>query len=431
MAAQFQGCQESLPGPPIRIVGMGGVGVDYLAAVASFPRPDDKLRTEALEVQGGGNCGNALTASARLGLAPVVVSKIGGDSLGDGIVAELRREGVDTGGLLRAAGAPSPFTYIIVDRQGGTRTCIHTPSEPMRPEELTPDLADRALAGASLAYFDGRLTEAALVLARAARAAGVPVLVEAERLRPGLEELLALADYVVTSAHFPEQWTGEACLGDALLGVAARLPAARWVVTTLGARGSVLLEPAREDGAASSPGAREAVLDDLVAQLLQQAAASADAEVGCVSASGVEIRPGGQATTGVPVQLRLRRGGSAPPPAVQEAQQAAAAAAAAANADGGNAARYAMAPGAIVTPAPPALAATVTVTQAARLPPAAVLDTTGAGDSFIGSLMYGIASSKPLAETLRLASVVAACKCTALGARPGLPRRANLQPDLL
>ncbi len=33
---------------------------------------------------------------------------------------------------------------------------------------------------------------------------GVRVLVEAERLRPGLEELLRFADCVVTSAHFPQ-----------------------------------------------------------------------------------------------------------------------------------------------------------------------------------------------------------------------------------
>ena len=60
------------------------------------------------------------------------------------------------------------------------------------------------LDGASLVYFDGRLTEAAVLLARAARATGVPVLVEAERLRPGLEQLLAEADFVCTSAHFPQ-----------------------------------------------------------------------------------------------------------------------------------------------------------------------------------------------------------------------------------
>lgn len=149
----------------------------------------------------------------------------------------MQGDGVDTQFVLRAAGAPSPFTYIIVDRQGrasywrglavsnkacavmdqtpaqgklrgrdwtaawvdrrrlarasppafagGTRTCIHTPGEPMQPEELTPELAAAVLDGAALVYFDGRLTEAALVLAAAARERAVPVLVEAERLRPG------------------------------------------------------------------------------------------------------------------------------------------------------------------------------------------------------------------------------------------------------
>jgi hypothetical protein len=69
---------------------------------------------------------------------------------------------------------------------------------------MTQQLMEAALQGAALVYFDGRLTEAALLLARAARAAEVPVLVEGERLRPGLQDLLAEADYVVTSAHFPQ-----------------------------------------------------------------------------------------------------------------------------------------------------------------------------------------------------------------------------------
>jgi hypothetical protein len=74
----------------------------------------------------------------------------------------------------------------------------------MLPEEMTQELISSALQDAALVYFDGRLTEAALLLARAARAAGVAVLVEAERLRPGLQDLLQEADYVVTSAHFPQ-----------------------------------------------------------------------------------------------------------------------------------------------------------------------------------------------------------------------------------
>jgi hypothetical protein len=42
------------------------------------------------------------------------------------------------------------------------------------------------------------------------------VLVEAERLRPGLEQLLAQADYVVTSAHFPQVEGVDGACGGAL-----------------------------------------------------------------------------------------------------------------------------------------------------------------------------------------------------------------------
>lgn len=52
---------------------------------------------------------------------------------------------------------------------GGTRTCIHTPGAVMTPDEMTDELMSAVLKDAALVYFDGRLTEAALKLARAAR----------------------------------------------------------------------------------------------------------------------------------------------------------------------------------------------------------------------------------------------------------------------
>jgi hypothetical protein len=95
---------------------------------------------------------------------------------------------------------------------------------------MTSDLCSRLLQDAQLVYFDGRQTESAIGVARAARAAGVPVVVEAERLRPRLEFLLAEADYLVTSSHFPEDWTGEADVGDAMLATALRFPNIKWMV---------------------------------------------------------------------------------------------------------------------------------------------------------------------------------------------------------
>lgn len=45
----------------------------------------------------------------------------------------------------------------------------------MAPEELGPQRTSEVLQGAALVYFDGRLTEAAVLLARAARERGIPV----------------------------------------------------------------------------------------------------------------------------------------------------------------------------------------------------------------------------------------------------------------
>ena len=52
---------------------------------------------------------------------------------------------------------------------GGTRCCIHTPSAPLLPDDISDGLVAQALDGAALVFFDGRLTEAALLLADAAR----------------------------------------------------------------------------------------------------------------------------------------------------------------------------------------------------------------------------------------------------------------------
>lgn len=101
------------------------------------------------QTQGGGNCANALTAAARLGLRPYLISKIGDDGIGDGIISELEADGVNTDYVIRAEGQPSPFTYIIVDREG-TRpysACLRHPamftgaSVPTRPASLCASVA--------------------------------------------------------------------------------------------------------------------------------------------------------------------------------------------------------------------------------------------------------------------------------------------------
>ncbi len=46
-------------------------------------------------------------------------------------------------------------------------------------------------------------------------------------------------------------------------------------------------------------------------------------------------------------------------------------------------------------------------------------------------MLYGLSVGMGYARILQLAGLVAACKCTELGARPGLPRRSNIKRGML
>ncbi|MCH87130.1 ketohexokinase [Trifolium medium] len=68
-------CSSSSIPQNATVVGCGSLSVDFLATVAAYPKPDEKIRTTTLKVQGGGNAGNALTCLARLGLNTRLISK--------------------------------------------------------------------------------------------------------------------------------------------------------------------------------------------------------------------------------------------------------------------------------------------------------------------------------------------------------------------
>jgi ribokinase len=63
--------------------------------------------------------------------------------------------------------------------------------------------------------------------------------------------------------------------------------------------------------------------------------------------------------------------------------------------------------------------------------PVRALDTTGAGDAFIGSLAFFMAAGKPLAEAMRRANAIAAISVQASGTQTSFPTADQLPADLL
>lgn len=117
------------------------------------------------------------------------------------------------------------------------------------------------LEDAAMLVLDGRHGDYALAMAHAARACGIPVLLDAETAdRPCFPALLACAHTIVTSASAPflsaygfhPSSTSEEDDEDALLksarGVLAEVSAAQCIVVTRGARGAIAL-CRTEDGA--------------------------------------------------------------------------------------------------------------------------------------------------------------------------------------
>ncbi|MED6127913.1 hypothetical protein PIB30_092594, partial [Stylosanthes scabra] len=361
--SRFTMCSSHNSHPPNDVVvGCGAAAVDILATVAAYPKPDDKIRSFNLKVQGGGNVGNALTCVARLGLKPRVISKVADDSQGKSVLDELQADCVDTSFMVVAKEGTTPFTYIIVDNEMKTRTCIHTPGYPrLVPQDLSESSLLSALDGARIVYFDGRFYETALVVAREAVRKNIPILVDAEGPREGLDDLLKFANYLVCSAKFPLAWTEASTIPQALVSILLRLPNIRFVIVTLGKDGCIMLE--RNLDASSTD---EADIDRLVESLKTTSSESASHPT-CISSSVKTLKAEGIGT----VNGRIYVG------------------------------------------------------TAESIPPSELIDTTGAGDAFIGAVIYAICANFSPETMLSFAANVAAAKCRDLGARSGLPYRAD------
>lgn len=374
---------EAEQGETKTLLGLGSAGVDYIAMVDQYPNPDEKVRVSRAVQVGGGNIANTLTACSRLGMRCRLLTKIGRDPAGSAVLAELRGDGVETSLVMASSGTSTAFTYVIVDKATSTRTCIHTPQQ----EELEADeVRPMHLEGIHHVHLDSRHTAAALALACLAVARGIPVSIDAEKNRPPhFEALVRLCDVVFTNERFPALFVGPGGLGEedrraehadgdehvrqeedvvlplfSLAGMRAGM-----IITSLGSRGCVLVRRTRP-ASPSSTSTCNAVLSstctpgDTDARRQLQHVAALCAHLGLLS-----------------VQTRQRhRGGD-------EFE--------------------------------------VMHCPAWPLQSDELVDTTGAGDGFIGGFLFAHLHGMASAQCLQVGTLCAASKIKKPGARAGLP----------
>lgn len=190
------------------LLGVGVVTIDTLLQVDAYPPEDSKAAVRARRVRLGGLTGAALVAAARFGARCAYAGLLGDNLAARQMRHLMEAEGIDLAHAPHQADAAPVESFIIVSAQNQSRTIFHDSN---RPCGAHPRLPDESLLRQTRVFFaDHHSAEGMLRAARAARAAGVPVVADIERFTsPLVEDLLALADHLIVSHGFAARITGE------------------------------------------------------------------------------------------------------------------------------------------------------------------------------------------------------------------------------
>ncbi|MFC8731301.1 nucleoside/nucleotide kinase family protein [Luteimicrobium sp. NPDC057192] len=178
---------------------VGLTTLDVVHRVSAPPDPNTKVTARRQDVAAGGPAANAAVVFAALGGRATLVT-----ALGAGAAASAARDDLESHGVRVVDVGPRGFALAVsavaVDERTGERTVVSPDGG--RVEVAPPGHVHELVRGQDVVLLDGHHPSLQAVAARAARAAGVPVLLDAGRWKPHLADLVPWCDVVAASGDF-------------------------------------------------------------------------------------------------------------------------------------------------------------------------------------------------------------------------------------
>jgi len=103
--------------------------------VRELPERGRLVLADRMELHTGGCAVNTAIALAKLGLSAGVIGKMGQDGFGDFILRELKRYGLEVGGVKRTPEANTSATMVLVEADGESRFHPLSGASAAPPEE--------------------------------------------------------------------------------------------------------------------------------------------------------------------------------------------------------------------------------------------------------------------------------------------------------
>jgi sulfofructose kinase len=223
---------------------------DFVFTVPVLPDRGAKYRAARFESVGGGPAATAAVTVSRLGGRALLAARVGDDAAAAMIVAELEGLGVDCTHVRRCPGSASSVSAVIVDARGERMIVNHL--DPSLPVDAAW-LPSAGSVGARVVLADTRWPEGSLAALVAARDAGLPAVLDADRPVPADGALLRAASHVAFSSDALADLTGIGDTRRALAEIARGLQG--WCCVTAGGDGvySYVAGEIRQDRAFDVP----------------------------------------------------------------------------------------------------------------------------------------------------------------------------------
>ena len=357
------------------VVVVGSANTDLTVTARTLPRPGETVTEGALHSEFGGKGANQAVAARRAGAEVAFVARLGNDGHADRFLAHLRAEGIDADAIGRDRQTPSGVALIVVDTAGRNQIAVASGANArLRPAHLTAGLGRVRAGGVVVAQLEVPLAtvEAAF---RAARDAGATTL-----LNPAPVPASDGSDASATVTAPASDAT------DASAPVTSDTRANVAVPASGASHGAASMSPPIPDPPGRGPLLR-ALPETLVA--LTDVVVVNEVEAGQLFGRPVTDVGSAQAAAET-----LLAGGF----------------------------------GAVVVTRGELGAVWTDATGGGHVaaPEVEVVDTVGAGDTFIGYLASGLARGAPFGESVAEAVRAAALAVTRRGAQSGIPRQSDL-----
>ena len=175
--------------------------LDIINQVDNYPAEDQEVRATSQRITKGGNAANLVEVLCQYGHDVYFAGTIANEPDGLRILETLKQCGVHTDYVSLIENAKSPTSYISLSKQTGSRTIVHyrdLPEFGFEHFKLIPaDTFDWL-------HFEGRNVEDTLLMLQKVQQElpRVPVSIEIEKPRDGIEALIEYADIVLFSKVF-------------------------------------------------------------------------------------------------------------------------------------------------------------------------------------------------------------------------------------